>query len=142
MKVSAKVRYGVKALKYIVENSQEDKLIRIKDISQEESISIRYLEQILFKLKNEGIIEGKRGLSGGYKLIKEPKEITLYQLYRILDEDSKIIDCNVTHESGTECSDENQGVCNCIWGQLDETVKKIFQGITLEDLVKNSKIIE
>ncbi len=94
MKVSTKVRYGIKALKYIVEKSKEGKLVRIKEISEAENISVQYLEQILFKLKNEKIIEGKRGPTGGYRLLKEPKDITLHDLYRILDEDEKVIDCN------------------------------------------------
>ena len=82
MKISTRVRYGLKALVYIADKSSENKLVRIKEISDEQGISVQYLEQILFKLKNENIIEGKRGPNGGYRLAKEPKEITLHQLYR------------------------------------------------------------
>ena len=59
MKISTRVRYGLKALVYIADNSSEDKLVRIKEISDDQNISVQYLEQILFKLKNENIIEGK-----------------------------------------------------------------------------------
>lgn len=89
MKISTRVRYGLKALVYIADKSSENKLVRIKEISDEQGISVQYLEQILFKLKNENIIEGKRGPNGGYRLAKEPKEITLHQLYKILDEEEK-----------------------------------------------------
>lgn len=58
MKISTKVRYGVKALVYIAEASQR-KLSSNKEISESEDISVQYLEQILFKLKNENIIQGK-----------------------------------------------------------------------------------
>ena len=68
MKINTKVRYGLKALAYIAENATEKKLVRIKEISEDQDISVQYLEQILFKLKNENIIEGKRGPTGGYKL--------------------------------------------------------------------------
>lgn len=51
MKISTKVRYGVKALVYIAEASQKGNLARIKEISESEDISVQYLEQILFKLK-------------------------------------------------------------------------------------------
>ena len=84
MKISTRVRYGLKALVYIADKSSENKLVRIKEISDEQGISVQYLEQILFKLKNENIIEGKRGPNGGYRLAKEPKEITLHKLYMIL----------------------------------------------------------
>lgn len=142
MKVSTKVRYGIKALKYIVEKSKEGKLVRIKEISEAENISVQYLEQILFKLKNEKIIEGKRGPTGGYRLLKEPKEITLHDLYRILDEDEKVIDCNENNGQNKKCCEEQNCKGSCIWGQLDAAMTKILENTTLEDLVKNSQIIE
>ncbi|MGL5123453.1 MAG: RrF2 family transcriptional regulator [Fusobacteriaceae bacterium] len=140
MKISTKVRYGIKALKYIVEEGKKNKLVRIKEISESENISIQYLEQILFKLKNEKIIEGKRGPSGGYKMILDPKDITLHDLYRILDEDEKVIDCNESSSKKEFCGEKG---CDsgCIWGQLDAAMIKILVSTTLEDLVKNQQLI-
>ena len=48
MKISTRVRYGLKALVYIAEKSREDKLVRIKEIADDQNISVQYLEQILF----------------------------------------------------------------------------------------------
>lgn len=142
MKISTKVRYGIKALKYIVEEAKKGKLVRIKEISESENISVQYLEQILFKLKNEKIIEGKRGPTGGYKLVKDPKDITLHDLYRILDEEEKVIDCNEKNADTDGCCDEEGCKGSCIWGQLDAAMIKILQSTTLEDLVKNDKVSE
>ena len=141
MKISTRVRYGIKALAFLVSEGRQDKLVRIKEISEAENISIQYLEQILFKLKNEKIIEGKRGPSGGYKLLKSPAEITLHDLYRILDEDERVIDCNESQDGKHNCK-ENSCDDGCIWGQLDAAMTKILESTTLEDLVKNSKLIE
>ena len=105
MKISTKVRYGIKALKYIAKESSQGRLVRIKEISEAENISIQYLEQILFKLKNKDIIEGKRGPQGGYKFLKRTDEVTLHDLYVILDEDIKIIDCNEPTENKKVCSE-------------------------------------
>ncbi|MCJ8341276.1 MAG: Rrf2 family transcriptional regulator [Cetobacterium sp.] len=136
MKISTRVRYGIKALSYIAEAGKEGRLVRIKEISDSQNISVQYLEQILFKLKNEKIIEGKRGPNGGYKLSKEPEEITLHNLYTILDEESKVIDCN----ENTTCTDEG---CDgsCIWSKLDNAMTKILEETTLEELLKNKDII-
>ncbi|MBC2856091.1 MAG: Rrf2 family transcriptional regulator [Cetobacterium sp.] len=140
MKISTRVRYGVKALSYIAEAGKEGRLVRIKEISDSEDISVQYLEQILFKLKNEQIIEGKRGPNGGYKLSKEPKDITIHMLYKILDEEVKVIDCNETTKSKTCCTDEG---CNdsCIWSKMDMAMTKILEETTLEELIKNKDII-
>jgi DNA-binding IscR family transcriptional regulator len=53
MKISTKTRYGLRALIYIAENASRnnEKLVRIKEISEAQNLSVQYLEQILFKLK-------------------------------------------------------------------------------------------
>lgn len=140
MKISTRVRYGLKALVYIADKSSENKLVRIKEISDEHNVSVQYLEQILFKLKNENIIEGKRGPNGGYRLAKNPKEITLHQLYKILEEEEKVIDCNESEEHKAVCS---EGTCSgkCIWGKLDNAMKRILEETTLDEFIKNKDMI-
>lgn len=140
MKISTKVRYGLKALVYIADESSKGRLVRIKEISEKEDISVQYLEQILYKLKNENIIEGKRGPNGGYRLMSEPKEITLYKLYKILDDDTKVINCNENVKETKDCAEEN---CNnsCIWRKLDSAMKDILKSTTLEELIKNRDMI-
>jgi len=124
MKINTKVRYGLKALAYIAEN-----------------ISVQYLEQILFKLKNENIIEGKRGPTGGYKLAIEPKEIDLYMIYKILDDEEKVIDCNEMGEGKTHnCNEANCGD-TCIWSKLDNAMTKILSETSLQDFINNGKRI-
>ena len=125
MKISTRVRYGLKALVYIAEKSREDKLVRIKEIADDQNISVQYLEQILFKLKNENIIEGKRGPNGVYRLAKNPEEITLHELYKILDEEEKVIDCNESKENKANCNGQSCGT-TCIWNKLDNEMTKIL----------------
>lgn len=140
MKINTKVRYGLKALAYIAENSNAEKLVRIKEISEEQGISVQYLEQILFKLKNENIIEGKRGPTGGYKLAKDSKNIDLYSIYKILDDEVKVIDCNESEEARHNCTDEICGT-TCIWSKLDNVMTKILSETSLDDFIRNGKRI-
>ncbi len=135
MKISTKVRYGLKALIYIAESSQKGKLVRIKEISDAEGISIQYLEQILFKLKNENIIQGKRGPNGGYKLSLAPEDITLHELYKILDDEQRVIDCNESSESCL-CGEEECSTA-CIWTKLDVAMTKILENTSLAEIIKN-----
>ena len=140
MKINTKVRYGLKALVYIVEESLKGKMVRIKEFSEKEENSIQYLEQILNKLKNENIIEGKRGPNGGYRFVTDPKEITLYRIYKILDDDEKIINCNENVKETKDWADEGC-VGSCIWNRLDSAMKEILKSTTLDDLLKNKDII-
>lgn len=140
MKISTKVRYGLKALVYIAEESSKGRLVRIKEISEKEDISVQYLEQILYKLKNENIIEGKRGPNGGYRLMGEPGKVTLYKLYKILDDDTKVINCNENVKETKDCTEDS---CNnsCIWRKLDSAMKEILKSTTLAELIKNRDMI-
>lgn len=140
MKINTKVRYGLKALAYIAENSTDKKLVRIKEISEEQNTSIQYLEQILYKLKNENIIEGKRGPAGGYRLMKSPEEINLYTIYKILDDEEKVIDCNENGETKHTCNDDTCG-STCIWSKLDNAMTKILSETSLQDFINNGKKI-
>lgn len=140
MKISTRIRYGLRALVYIAEqNRTQNKLVRIKEISEDQNISVQYLEQILYKLKKENIIEGKRGPNGGYKLVGEPKEISVYRLYEILDSEVRVVDCNENSENKT-CVDE-QCRTACLWSKLDSALTEILTGTTLEDLMKNKEMI-
>lgn len=140
MKINTKVRYGLKALAYIAQNSSENKLVRIKEISEEQNISVQYLEQILYKLKNENIIEGKRGPTGGYRLSMDPRTINLYSIYKILDDEEKVVDCNESEETKHTCNEDTCG-STCIWSQLDNAMTKILSDTSLEDFVKNGSKI-
>ena len=84
MKLSKKTEYACLALIDLSE-SYGDKVIKIQDISLRRKIPKKYLEQILLLLKNSGYVESIRGVNGGYKLIKEPSQITLAEIIRLID---------------------------------------------------------
>ncbi|MCK5780316.1 MAG: Rrf2 family transcriptional regulator [Psychrilyobacter sp.] len=139
MKISTRIRYGLRAVVNIAEgNLNEDRLVRIKEISEKQNISVQYLEQILFKLKKKDIIKGKRGPHGGYKITKNPSEITVLELYEVLDDQIRVVDCK-------EGKNKNciKGDCrtSCLWSQLDEAIKGVLSKTTLEDLMKDGNIV-
>lgn len=84
MKLSKKTEYACLALIDLSE-SYGDKVVKIQDISLRGKIPKKYLEQILLLLKNSGYVESIRGVNGGYKLIKEPAQITLAEIIRLID---------------------------------------------------------
>ena len=73
MKLSTKGRYGLRAMVDIAVYSQ-DSPVPISAIAERQNISVRYLEQLLPKLKKAGIIKSIRGAQGGYMLDKDPKD--------------------------------------------------------------------
>ena len=76
MKINTQIRYGVRALCFIAYNSNGHP-VQVKDISERERLSPRYIEQIFQKFKRAGIIKSTRGPYGGYYLAKKGETVLL-----------------------------------------------------------------
>ncbi|MBN1467963.1 MAG: Rrf2 family transcriptional regulator [Fusobacteriaceae bacterium] len=139
MKISTKTRYGLRALIYIAEETigDEEKLVRIKEISENQKLSVQYLEQILFKLKKSGIIIGKRGPNGGYRLNKTSEEISILEVFNVLETDIRVVMCDKHNKNcvRTDCR------TLYLWDKLDVALSKILEETTLFELMKNGEVI-
>ena len=88
MRLSKRGEYGLRAMIALAEpadKSDTPQMMQIKAISLREQISPKFLEQILLTLKNAGLLHSKMGVGGGYYLARSAKEITLGQIFRVLD---------------------------------------------------------
>ncbi len=133
MQVTTKTRYGLRALIYISEASQdEERYVRIREISEKEKISIQYLEQILYRLKQKKIIQAKRGPNGGYRISRNPKDINVYEIFEILESKIKIVMCGKNAEScvGKDCS------TIYLWNKINNAIIDIMQKTTLQELME------
>lgn len=86
MQLKASTDYGLRAVLYLAAQGQT---CSSKDIAQDMSIPRDYLIQLAQLLRNAGIIEARPGKHGGYRLAKDPSEITLLQVVNALDDDAK-----------------------------------------------------
>jgi Rrf2 family protein len=84
MKVSQKGLYALQALMMLTRRHNQG-AIRIRDIAYEESLPEKFLELILLELKNARIVESVRGAKGGYRLRRDPSEIRLSEIIRLID---------------------------------------------------------
>ena len=101
--LSKKTKYGIKALTFLAR--QEDQTpVAIADIAKSENISVKFLESILLLLRHSGFLGAKKGKGGGYYLIKEPKEINMAKVYRILEGPIALLPC-ASHNFYEKCDD-------------------------------------
>lgn len=130
MKISTKGRYGMRALIDLAINVEHEN-VTIKTISERQSISERYLEQIFSLLRKGGIIVGKKGAQGGYSLVKKKEELTVCEILRILEGENILIDINANEENEIE-----NFVNNNLWCNINKMISDYFESITLADLVE------
>ena len=84
MRLSKKAEYALRAL-VAMGRAREGTNFSIQDLSRAEGIPLKFLEQILLALKNGGILRSKRGVGGGYQLMKSPARITLGEVVTLFD---------------------------------------------------------
>ena len=115
--------------------ADEPVLTQIKDLSELENIPQKYLEQILLALKNAGLLNSKKGMHGGYYLAKEPDEINLGQIVRVLDGPLAPIRCvsQMAYEP-CDCRDEDTCGLRLIMLDVRNAIADILENTTLADM--------
>ena len=84
MKISQKGLYALQAMMMLARRQQQG-AIKIRDIAYEEDLPEKFLELILLELKNARLVESVRGAKGGYQLRREPGDIRLAEIIRLID---------------------------------------------------------
>src|SRR5215217_858492 len=79
MRLGHTTKYAFEALAFLIRSHARDEWGQIADIAASCNIPRKYLEQVLLDLKGAGLVESKKGQRGGYRLSREPDEITLAQ---------------------------------------------------------------
>jgi Rrf2 family protein len=135
--LSKKTKYGLKALTYLA--SQKDtKPVQISEIAKHENISQKFLESILLTLRKSGLLGSKKGKGGGYYLIKEPTEILMTDVMRILEGPIAMVPCVSLnfYEKCEDCPDESTCAVHGLMLQVRDSALEIYRNNTLADLIK------
>jgi len=137
IKLSTKGRYGTRLMLNLALHYNEGKeAVVLKNISTEEDLSIRYLEQIIIPLKINKLVKSVRGAGGGYTLAKHPSEITLCEIIEVLEGTCVLVDCV---EDPDICERTTECATHVIWKEASELLKSYFENKTLQDIVEIAK---
>ena len=117
-------------------------MMQIKDISEREQISPKFLEQILLTLKNAGFLHSKMGVGGGYYLAKPASEITLGQIFRVLDGPVAPIKC-VSQMAYEPCGCPDEQTCGLRLAMSDvrNAIADILDNTSLADITQRQNAI-
>jgi Rrf2 family protein len=145
MRLSKRGEYGLRAMITLAEfttKSDSPVMMQIKEISQREQISPKFLEQILLTLKNAGLLHSKMGVGGGYYLSRPAREITLGQIFRVLDGPVAPIKCvsQMAYEP-CGCPDEETCGLRLIMSDVRNAIADILDNTSLADITKRQGAI-
>ena len=134
--LSKKTKYGLKALTYLASTSSKEP-VQIAEIAKHENISQKFLESILLTLRRNGFLGSKKGKGGGYYLIKEPKDIIMTSVIRVLEGPIAMVPCVSLnfYEKCDDCPDENECSVHKLMLQVRDSALEVYRNNTLADLI-------
>jgi Rrf2 family protein len=132
MSISTKGRYALRMIVDLAEH-KNDGYIALKDIAERQSISKKYLEQIVSMLNKSDLLTAGRGFSGGYKLNKSPDKITVAEILKQTEGSMAPVACV---ENGY-CDRKADCATLYVWQGLDKVINEYLSSITVQDILDN-----
>lgn len=135
MRLTTKGRFAVTAMLDLAlhesGSATEIKPVTLAGISERQSISLSYLEQLFSRLRRQGLVNSVRGPGGGYKLAKNYADISVAEIINAVDEQIDATQCG-GHEN---CRDEGRCMTHDLWATLNSKILDYLAGVSLADMV-------
>lgn len=135
MRISTMGHYGLSSLIDIALNQAKGP-VTLNDIAERQSISVKYLWQVINPLKASGLLSATRGAKGGYAVALRPDEITMLDVLTTLEGPVSIVKC-LTHNDA--CPRIGSCVGRTVWMEMNQAVEKALSNITLAEVLRRCK---
>ena len=135
MKISTKGRYALRLVIDLAEHTGEG-FISLKDVADRQSISKKYLEQIVPMLNKSGILHTNRGNRGGYILSADPSELSVGDVLRATEGSLAPVSC-LDYEPNT-CDRADECATLYVWEGLFKAVTEYLDGISIKDIIEHT----
>lgn len=132
MKLSTRGRYGTRSMLELSKQYGKGP-ISMSDISRNQKIPIKYLEQLIIPLKKAKLITSVRGPKGGHMLSRAPEEINLWEILLRLESKFSFVDCLA---DATCCENSSTCAIRPVWGKAFNSMRDIFMNTSLVDVLK------
>ena len=135
--LTKKSKYGIKALIFLGKNYGAQP-VQIMRIATEEQIPKKFLEQILLELRNAGLLYSVKGAKGGYSLNKDPKDIRLTQVIRLLDGPIALLPCVSLnfYQKCDECKSEEVCAIRDTFVEVRDAMLQILNYTSIADIIE------
>jgi len=135
MRLTTKSRYGTRLILDLAIYAKEGP-VPLGDVAKRQNISVKYLEQLILKLKKAGFIESQRGPFGGHMLLKPPSEITIGDIVRTLEGTTAITDCaEMDEQLCGECNRAGDCLSRWVWVEASKAMFDRLDQITIESII-------
>lgn len=131
--ISKRGDYGLEILTVLTKEGQ-NAVMPLRRLTKESKLPYRFASQLAVALKEAGILGSREGAAGGYFLAKDPKQVTVADVVKILEGKKGLVRC-----VGASCQRENVCQCQSTWHQIQSDIHQVMGEYTLADLVKGAQ---
>jgi len=133
MRITTHGRYGIRAMLELAARHGQGP-VSVRTIAQSQGISLGYLERLMGSLRNAGLVRSVRGCNGGYMLAREPADIKIGQVYRVLEGSIAPVACVDEEGSRNACRREGACAARRLWLDIRDSIARELDSRTLADL--------
>ncbi len=135
MRLTTKGRYAVTAMLDLALHATKSP-VSLADISDRQSISVSYLEQLFAKLRKRGLVLSVRGPGGGYQLAAPPKTVFVAQIIDAVDESVDATRCG----GQGDCQQGATCLTHELWSDLSTQIHTFLANISLQELLDRREV--
>lgn len=135
MRLSTRGRYSTRLMIELAFHYGE-KPVLLKDISNSQEISLKYLAQLIMPLKIAGLIKASRGAHGGYFLSKHPKDIKLSEIIVAVEGPLNLVECV---DNPAICNRSDFCITREIWTEISNKIFETLDSYTLQQIMERQK---
>lgn len=135
MRLSTKGRYAVTAMLDLAIHHGAGP-VTLGEISENQAISLSYLEQLFARLKKQGLVEGLRGPGGGYRLSRDPRDISVADIITGIGEGIDPTQC----QGRENCQDGERCLTHELWQKLGNQIYDFLNAITLASFLERDEV--
>ncbi len=138
MKVSPKVDYAFIAILELGFHYPEGRIVSVADIARKYSIPLPFLEQVMLTLKRAGYMTSKKGKKGGFLLTRAPAEITLGEIFRVIQGPIGITECS-GRDTFSSCPQILECAFRDVWQDVSQAIFHILDRVTFSDMMRKAE---
>jgi Rrf2 family protein len=140
--LSNKTKYALKAIQVLAKEYGQGPIL-ISEIARRENIPAKFLELILLEMKNQGILQSKKGKGGGYFLARPPHSVTVGQVVRMIEGPLAPLPCvsRTSYMRCRECRDERSCGIRIVMKDVRDATARILDSTTLADVLKRVEAV-
>ncbi|MEO5806181.1 Rrf2 family transcriptional regulator [Devosia sp.] len=140
--ISQKAKYALRALVSLARIGRGETMV-IGEISREQAIPKKFLEQILLELKRAGIVASTRGRMGGYTLLKSPEHITYGEVLRLIDGPVALLPCLsiIAYRKCDDCRDEGSCEIRHVFSRVAVATRDVLDKTSLADSLVATEVV-